>query len=66
MSQNWSNQMVPGRLQAPTLQDDFLLQMLQENKEPQVRLGTQSQTNSVLNSLDHVMSDPTWAMTIGL
>ena len=31
LSQHWSNQIVPGRLQAPTVQDDFLLQMLQVN-----------------------------------
>ena len=29
LSQHWSNQIVPGRLQAPAMQDDFLLQMLQ-------------------------------------
>lgn len=66
LSQHWSNQIVPGRLQAPAMQDDFLLQMLQENKEPPVQLGAQSQANSALPSLDHVITDPTWAMTIGM
>lgn len=66
LSQPWSSQIVPGRLQAPAMQDDFLLQMLQENKEPPVQLGAQSQANSALPSLDHVITDPTWAMTIGM
>lgn len=66
-SQNWSNRMAQGRLQAPSVQDDFLLQMLQENKEQQVQLGAQSQTNSGLTSLDHVIPDSSWAaMTIGI
>jgi len=66
LSQHWSNQIVPGRLQAPTMQDDFLLQMLQENKEPPVQLGAQSQANSALPSLDHVITDPAWTMAIGM
>lgn len=32
VSQNWSNQMAQGRLQTPSVQDDFLLQMLQVNE----------------------------------
>lgn len=67
VSQNWSNQMTQGRLQTPSVQDDFLLQMLQENKEQQVQLGAQSQTNSGLSSIDHVIPDSSWAaMTIGI
>lgn len=38
----------------------------QENKDPQVQLGAQSQADSALTSLDHVIADPAWAMTIGM
>lgn len=66
MSQNWSNHIMTGRAQTPAIQDDFLFQMLQENKDPQVHSGAQSQTNSALSSLDHVMSDQSWTMNIGM
>lgn len=48
---------------AATIQDDFLFQILQENKDPQ---GVQSQTNSTLTSVDHVVSDQPWTISIGM
>lgn len=65
ITQNWSNQiMSAGRMQtAATIQDDFLFQILQENKDPQ---GVQSQTNSTLTSVDHVVSDQPWTISIGM
>ncbi|XP_068721019.1 uncharacterized protein [Montipora capricornis] len=66
LSPTWPDQMMPrnnaGEVQTAVLQDDFLLQILQnDNKDTQGHQTTQSST-----SLDHMITDQSWSMSISM
>ena len=51
MPRNWPNQMLPVRVQAPGIQDDFLLQMLQVNCFNRFKIFAHSLNSLVLFGL---------------
>ena len=58
MSQNWSNQLMPGRVQTPGIQEDFLLQMLQVNYFDDDNLEKKITVEPSLMDISHKQTPP--------